>query len=132
MDKEEIFIEGTLCAIVFTIGGSAKNTEFGTDPSSLLQVGQIAINPGRPVRRHRHNPVERDTRGTNEVLVVLDGKLTMELFGDRDEVQVTQEVSKGEVILLISGGHAFNSGEGCSVLEIKNGPYDDLIDKVYF
>jgi hypothetical protein len=132
MKVEEIFIKGTLCAIVFTIEGSVRDTEFGTDPNSLLQVGQIAINPDRPVRRHRHNPIERDTRGTNEVLVVLEGKLTMELFGDRNEVQVIQEVSKGQAILLISGGHAFRSSEECSVLEIKNGPYDDMFDKVYF
>ncbi len=132
MVTERIEIDGELCAVILSINERAATTEFYTDPSLLLQVGQIAINPERSIQRHRHNLIERKTFGTNEVLVILQGSLDMELYGSRESVKEKRTLLEGQVVILCGGGHAFESSENCLVLEIKNGPFVFDNDKEYF
>lgn len=129
---EKIHIDGQLCAVIISISEPVATTEFYTDPDLILQVGQIAINSKRSIQRHRHNLVERRTLGTNEVLFILEGTLEMELFGSHNLMQEKRSLSKGQVVILCGGGHAFNSGKDCVVLEIKNGPFVFEKDKEYF
>lgn len=132
MITEKIHIDEQLCAVIISVVEPVAITEFYTDPDLLLQVGQIAINSNRSIKRHRHNLVERRTFGTNEVLLILQGSLEMELFGPYDFVQEKRTLSKGQVVILCGGGHAFKSGDDCVVLEIKNGPFMPENDKEYF
>ena len=132
MITEKIKIDGQLCAVIISVTEQIGKTQFYTDPDLILQVGQIAINADRPIQRHRHNLIERRTIGTNEVLVILQGSLDMELYGEHNFVQETRTLSQGQVVILCSGGHAFKSGDNCLVLEIKNGPFILDNDKEYF
>lgn len=132
MITEKIHIDEQLCAVIISVVEPVAITEFYTDPDLLLQVGQIAINSKRSIQRHRHNLVERRTFGTSEVLLILQGSLEMELFGQYDFVQEKRTLSKGQVVILCGGGHAFKSRDDCVVLEIKNGPFMLENDKEYF
>jgi uncharacterized protein YjlB len=106
-------------------------TEFFTQDDSILQVGQIALSSKKRILAHRHNPIPRSTVGTNEVLVILKGTIKMHLYGDGSEIEITKEVNEGQAVLLVGGGHAFESDVECKVLEIKNGPFLKDSDKEY-
>lgn len=41
-------------------------------------------------------------------------------------------MSRGDVILLAAGGHGFEMLEDAEMIEIKQGPYCDDVDKVRF
>ena len=106
-------------------------TEFFTQDDSILQVGQIALSSEKRILAHRHLPVPRSTVGTNEVLVILKGTLKMHLYGDGSDIEITKEVREGQAVLLVGGGHAFESATDCKILEIKNGPFLKNSDKEY-
>jgi hypothetical protein len=129
--SENLYIRGQLCAVVITLDDGIGVTEFFTQDDSILQVGQIALNSEKHILAHRHLPVPRATVGTNEVLVVLKGKLKMHLYGDSSDIEITKEISEGQAVLLVGGGHAFESDTECKILEIKNGPFWELGDKEY-
>ena len=44
----------------------------------------------------------------------------------------TRELNEGDIILLIEGGHSFEMLEDAVILEIKQGPYMGVEDKILF
>ncbi len=131
MPSENLYINDQLCAVIITLNDRIKSTEFFTKGDSILQVGQIALNSEKKVLAHRHLPISRQITGTNEVLVVLKGKMKMHLFGDGSVIEVTREIFESQAVLLVSGGHSFEAEEDCKTLEIKNGPFFAHGDKEY-
>lgn len=131
MPSENLYIRDQLCAVVITMDDGIGATEFFTQEDSILQVGQIALSSGKRILAHRHLPVPRSTVGTSEVLVILKGTVKMFLYGDGSDIQITKEVSEGQAVLLVGGGHAFESDTECKILEIKNGPFLKNGDKEY-
>ena len=45
---------------------------------------------------------------------------------------VTKRLNKGDIILLIDGGHGFKIMEDAVIMEIKQGPYVGIEDKEHF
>ncbi len=131
MPSENLYISDQLCAVIITLNDRIDSTEFFTNGDSILQVGQIALNSEKQVLAHRHLPVSRQITGTNEVLVVLKGKMKMHLFGNGNDIEITKEIFESQAVLLVSGGHSFEADEDCKILEIKNGPFFAHGDKEY-
>ena len=131
MSSENLYIKGQLCAVLISLDDAIKTTKFFTGNDSILQVGQVALNSEKPIMAHRHLPAARQIVGTNEVLVILKGSLKMHLYGNGNNIEVTREVFEGQAVLLVSGGHAFESDADCKILEIKNGPFLEHGDKEY-
>jgi len=124
--------DGLLLAIV--ISSQIENTEstFYTTEQSILQVGHIILGPNKPIQRHFHNKVIRETEGTGEVLVLIDGSVQMTVY-DLDLLEVQTEILlPGDVICLFNGGHGFTATEVSTFIEVKNGPYAGQADKIFF
>ena len=121
-----------LCLIIKRIDKSTQ-TEFFTKPEDILQAGVIHLSSRRHVLRHRHSDLQRMTIGTSEVLLVIKGDVTLQVFSlQSDSIVETIHLGVGDLVVLIAGGHSFSSELESCMLEVKNGPYDPLIDKVYF
>lgn len=124
--------DGVLLAIV--ISNKIKNDEstFHTPQDSILQVGHVVVGPKRPIQRHFHNQIPRQTQGTSEVLVLVSGRVEVALY-DLKLIEVGHEtLSPGDIICLFAGGHGFKSDDLSTFIEIKNGPYAGPEDKVFF
>jgi hypothetical protein len=81
---------------------------------------------------HRHNIVERKVHLTQEVLFIKSGLVRCDFY-DNDEVYLVSSVLKsGDVILLADGGHGFEILETAEIIEVKQGPYCGIEDKVRF
>ena len=129
---ERVESDGKLVAMIFSGSENYDETTFHTEDDLILQFGHISIDLEKPVRNHFHNPIKRRTVGTAEVLILQKGKVEVSLFND-ELVQIHQSVLEtGDVICLYSGGHGFTAVEPSTLLEIKNGPYTESVDKVYF
>lgn len=104
-------------------------THFYTDPKDQLQVGLLCRNKGDVVQPHCHRPQPRTVTETAEVLVFLRGRAWVRFYA-RDPVGVhtVSEVSGGDVVVLLKGGHSLEYLEDTELLEIKQGGYQD--DKV--
>jgi mannose-6-phosphate isomerase-like protein (cupin superfamily) len=102
-------------------------------PSELnLQVGFVVYPAGGEVARHLHRPMERHIVGTSEVLVVKEGRCQMDIYDDDRRLVATRELRKGDIMLMVGGGHGFRMLEDTVLLEVKQGPYTGLDEKERF
>ena len=102
---------------------SPKETTFLTPQTSNLQVGFVVYGAGGEIARHVHKPIERHITGTSEVLVVKKGRCQIDIYNDERELIATRDLRKGDLMLMVGGGHGFRMLEETVLLEIKQGPY---------
>jgi quercetin dioxygenase-like cupin family protein len=107
-------------------------TNFLTPPELKQQVGYVVYSAGSEIPKHFHRALERKIVGTSEVLVVKSGRCLIDIYDEDQELIATREVSAGDVILLVNGGHGFRMLEDTVFLEIKQGPYVGLDEKERF
>jgi hypothetical protein len=121
-------------ALCYLIRGSMapEETTFITPPEFKQQVGFVAYRAGSEIPRHEHVPLERHLVGTAEVLVVRRGRCLMDIFDDDRKRIATREIVAGDVVLLVGGGHGFRILEDTLFLEVKQGPYLGLEEKIRF
>lgn len=120
---EPILWNGTVLAYIIRRMVEAEHTQFPTPPELELQVGLIVYPAGGVVRPHRHAPISRTIERTCEVIVVEKGKCNVDLYNDVRELVATRELTTGDLVIIVSGGHGFRMKEDTVLLEIKQGPY---------
>lgn len=97
---------------------------FFSQNDDFIQVGVWGYGAGKELKAHIHNEVPRQVLWTQEVLFVRTGRLRARIYNTREELVEQLEVSAGDIIILLRGGHGYDILEdGTQVLEIKNGPY---------
>lgn len=109
-----------------------EKTTFLTPPEFKQQVGFIVYPASGEVARHAHLPLERHLIGTSEVLIIRKGRCQVDVYNDDHLLVATRELRKGDLLLMISGGHGFRMLEDTIFLEIKQGPYIGLKEKERF
>ncbi len=100
-----------------------ERTTFITPPEFKQQVGFVVYPAGGEIAKHIHLALERHLIGTCEVLVLLKGRCLIDIYNDRKELVVSRELQRGDVMLMVGGGHGFRMQEDTVFLEIKQGPY---------
>jgi uncharacterized protein with PhoU and TrkA domain len=111
---------------------SPQKTTFLTPPEFKQQVGFVVYPAGGEIQRHDHRPLERHLVGTSEVLVVKRGRCEIDIYNDRRELVATRELKRGDVMLMVGGGHGFRMLEDTVFLEVKQGPYTGVDEKERF
>jgi len=97
---------------------------FYSQDDDFIQVGVWGYDGGKELKAHIHNEVSREVLWTQEVLFVHTGKIRANIFDTTEQKVAEIEVGKGDVIILLRGGHGYDILEdGTQVLEVKNGPY---------
>jgi len=107
-------------------------TTFLTPPEYKQQVGFVVYPTGGEVVRHTHLPLERHIVGTSEVILVKKGRCLLDIYNDERELVATRELSAGDLMLMVGGGHGFRMLEDTILLEIKQGPYTGVEEKERF
>ena len=125
------FQDKTLCILV-RASLLPNETTFLTPPEYKQQVGFVVYPKGGEIARHVHRSLERHLTGTSEVLVVKKGHCFIDIYNDARELVATRELFTGDVMLMVGGGHGFRMLEDTIFLEIKQGPYMDLVEKERF
>ena len=115
-------------AIVIRAEAEVDGIHFLTPLSFGQQIGLMKRPKDYVVPLHHHNPVKRIISETQEVLVIRKGSCEVDLV-DADSEEVTVRLSKGDVIMLASGSHRVRMTSECEILEIKQGPYSQELDK---
>ncbi len=107
-------------------------TTFITPDSYYQQAGFVVYPQGGEVKRHFHLPLQRHLVGTPESLLVRKGLVEVDLYAFDRKLLGTWKLGKGDLILLVAGGHRCRCMEDTVLLEIKQGPYTGLIEKEHF
>lgn len=94
-----------------------------TDSLEPLQVLTHKRQNGSYTKAHFHNTKIRRTEKTQECLVVIKGKIKVDLYTPDKKLFKYIYLSTGEAIILMNGGHGVHILEDSEIIEIKNGPF---------
>ena len=130
--KEEIIIDGELCAIVVRANYDEPNIQFLTSNELSLQLASMSYTTGKVIPAHTYNPVIRGKVSEvtcAETLFIRKGRVRVDFYSQQQEYRTSRVLGTGDVILLISGGHGFEVLEDLNMVEVKQGPYvgDDKV-----
>jgi mannose-6-phosphate isomerase-like protein (cupin superfamily) len=129
---EEIVIDGQLCAILLTAAYDEPGIQFFTRDDYSQQLASMSYPAGKVIPAHTHNPVRREVFYTQEVLFIRKGKVRVDFYSQQREYRKSRMLGRGDVILLIAGGHGFEVIEELNMVEVKQGPYAGEKDKTRF
>ena len=129
---ESIVHEGEELAIIVRNDFTADGIHFFTNPTYSQQMAFMKHKKGHEIHAHSHNEVKRTVRKTNEVLFVRKGTLKVTIYDHNRDKVCDRNLDKGDLILLIAGGHGFEVLDDAEFFEVKQGPYSSDDDKVRF
>ena len=129
---EEIVIDGQLCAILLTATYDEPGIQFFTRDDYSQQLASMSYPAGKVIPAHTHNPVRREVFYTQEALFIRKGKVRVDFYSQQREYRKSRLLGRGDVILLIAGGHGFEVIEELNMVEVKQGPYAGEMDKTRF
>ena len=121
-----------IMAIIIRSSYTSQGIEFFTPDDFSQQLAYMRREKGYLIEPHIHNSIPRTVNYTNEVLYIKSGKLRADFYNDNKDYLKSMILSKGDVILLASGGHGFKIIEEAEIIEIKQGPYAGELDKERF
>ena len=128
-----IEIEGTvlgrLIPNILQFGKTGAN--FFSNENEFLQIGQIFYPQNHKIPSHEHLEVKTNISKINEVLILVEGKMEVNLYLKRI-LKHSLIMNSGDAIVLMNGGHGFKMLEPSKIIEIKQGPYMGHLDKVRF
>jgi len=94
------------------------------DENQPLQFSVIPLKKDTKVRPHKHLKLDRTSDQTQEVWIIMKGKLKVQVFDVDGECLYSANMRRGDVVQYISGGHSISSETRNSIIyEVKNGPY---------
>jgi len=133
MIEKIIHNDSIIAIIIYNNYQTKENTiEFFTPQDYLLQLGYMNRPVGYKVIPHIHNPVRRETYGTQEVLCIKKGKILIEFYSYERLYLESRELSSGDIVLLCGAGHGITMLEPTIMIEVKNGPFIEGADKGRF
>ena len=82
---------------------------------------------------HRHNKRQStNIEITTEVIIILNGILRVDFYTNREKYLFSKKLYSNDIIMLSNGGHGFKVLKDVKMIEVKQGPYSLLKDKVKF
>jgi mannose-6-phosphate isomerase-like protein (cupin superfamily) len=131
-NRQDIIIDGNLCAIIISAEYDCPGIQFFTDDKYSQQLASMSYQPGKIIPAHTHNSVRREVFYTQETLFIRKGKVRVDFYSEAREYRTSRVLGPGDVILLIRGGHGFEVLEDLNMIEVKQGPYAGEMDKTRF
>lgn len=129
---EIIKVKELQLAIIIRAEYKSDGIRFFTSDDDPQQLGYMNRPKDYVIAPHRHNLLPRNVNLTQEVLFIKSGKVRVDFY-DADQVYIQSSIlKKGDVILLADGGHGFKMMEPSEIIEVKQGPYCGVEDKVRF
>lgn len=129
---ERIENDKKLLSIIIRANYQSEGIEFFTPDSFSQQLGYMKREKNYVIPPHKHNKVARNVDFTQEVLLIRKGKVRVDYYDDNKKYLESRILCQGDVVLLAYGGHGFEMIEDSEMIEIKQGPYADEMDKTRF
>lgn len=119
-------------AILLRTEYQAEGIKFFTPNNFSQQLAYMRRPKGYEIAPHVHNVVPREVELTNEVLFIKSGKVLVDFYDDDKRYLESCILNRGDVLLLVCGGHGFQMLEESEIIEVKQGPYLGDADKTRF
>ena len=130
---EKIIYKKKLLALI--VRGKYRNKKgitFFTPNEATQQFGYMKHEKKYIIKPHLHK--KRLTRifYTTEVIILLKGVMRVDFYSQAKKYLFSKILKEKDIIMLVSGGHGFKVLKNIEMLEIKQGPYNLIKDKIKF
>ena len=130
---QKIFDKKKLIALIVKAGKiNKKGPNFVTPNNFTQQLGVINYPRNHFIKPHTHKKFLRKVHHTSEVLIIQKGIIRTDFYNSKKKYIFSKILKRGDIIFLHESHHGFKIIKDCSIVEIKQGPYIKLIDKVLF
>lgn len=126
----EITSNNKLIAIIIYSNFKKDGIHFFTPDNLSQQLAYMSRPKDYQIVPHTHKEVPRHVTFTLETLLIRSGKVKVDLYNDENEYLESYQLQTGDVIFLASGGHGFTMLEDSEIIEVKQGPYAGINDKI--
>ena len=130
---EKIKVKKKLFALI--VRGKYRNKKgisFFTDNKDIQQVGYMYHKKNHIIKPHIHKKQTRKLLHTSEVILILKGVLRVDFYEKNKKYLFSKILKEKDIIMLVHGAHGFKAIKSVQMLEIKQGPYINKLDKVKF
>ena len=109
-----------------------RGIKFVTPNFFTLQLGFMNHPKNHIIKPHTHRNFLRKINKTAEVLFVKSGVLRIHFYASKTKYLYSKLLKKNNIAILIQGSHGFKVIKKCNLIEIKQGPFNPLLDKTKF
>jgi len=130
---EKIFHKNKLLALI--VRGTYRKKRgitFFTPNESTQQFGYMKHKKKHIIKPHLHKKRITKISYTTEVILLLKGILRVDFYNYKKNYLFSKILKKNNIIMLVHGGHGFKVLKEVEMLEIKQGPYSRIKDKIKF
>ena len=109
-----------------------KGVTFFTPNDATQQFGYMKHKKKYIIKPHVHKKRLTKILYTTEVILLLKGVLRVDFYASSKKYLFSKILREKDIVMLISGGHGFKVLKDIEMLEIKQGPYSLMKDKIKF
>ena len=109
-----------------------KGINFFTPNESTQQFGYMKHQKHYVIKPHLHKKRTTKILYTTEVIIMLKGLMRVDFYTGKKKYLFSKIVKKNDIIMLVHGGHGFKVLNDVEMVEVKQGPYSLIKDKVKF
>jgi len=120
---QEITSNGKTIAIVVKANFAKKGVNFVSKENFPLQLGISCYKEGETIRSHVHVDKKLEINEVQEIVHFEYGRAIVDLYKLNGEKFKSVELSEGDTIFFVEGGHGFTMLEDTKLIEVKQGPY---------
>tara|TARA_A100000164_G_C21522831_1_gene592318 strand:- start:84 stop:518 length:435 start_codon:yes stop_codon:yes gene_type:complete len=109
-----------------------KGVSFFTDNKATQQFGYMNHKKNHLILPHRHNKRKSEILLTTEVIIILKGILRVDFYNEKEKYLFSKKLYSKDIVMLTNGGHGFKVLKDVKMIEVKQGPYQKIKDKIKF
>ena len=109
-----------------------RGITFFTPNESTQQFGYMKHKKKHIIKPHLHKKRVTKISYTTEVILILKGVLRVDFYNYNKNYLFSKILKQKDIIMLVHGGHGFKVLKEVEMLEIKQGPYSLIKDKIKF
>ena len=109
-----------------------KGITFFTPNESTQQFGYMKHRKKYVIKPHLHKKRLTKISYTSEVILLLKGIIRVDFYTQLKKYLFSKILKEKDIIMLVHGGHGFKILKDIEMIEIKQGPFNLIKDKVKF
>jgi len=130
---EKIYHQKKLFALIVRAKFRKKRgINFFTPNAANQQFGYMNHNKGYIIKPHKHKKRATKIYYTTEVIIIFKGSLRVDFYDYKQKYLFSKIVNEKDIIMLVHGGHGFKVLKKVEMIEVKQGPYSIIKDKIKF
>lgn len=112
-----------IIAIIVKNDFTKEGINFVSKEDYPLQLGVNRYKKGGEIKPHFHIDKEITINKIQEVVHIDSGRTLINLYDSNGKKFKSVELSAGDTIFFVDGGHGFEILEDTKIIEVKQGPY---------